>query len=208
MIKTGVCGCDDLVAAELVRALMRHPDVDLRWVSSSHPAGSRLDAIVPGLVGETDMEVVALLPEPLDGVDVVFVCDPSVSFDGELPEGVRIIDLTGNHNVEACVDESSAWTLGMPEMTRRVLVHDCYRAAVPGAAVVATLLALLPLARNLLLNSPVDVRLGVGKVALPALVRGMDAQQWLSQQQHEAIQVLTCCQTSYTQPVDDASSLH
>jgi len=196
MIKVGICGCDNLPAAELVRTLINHPDVDLRWVCAAVPDGTRLDSIVPGLIGDTDLETIAQLPQQLnDDIDVAFVCDNRYTLP-QVPELVRLIDMTGcNH------DAGDGWTCGMPEMMRRTLVHDCYRAFVPGCATIAALLALLPLARNLLLNAPIDVRLAIASSMLPAVTGGTDAAVWLPQQQQQLSAALGQCQNSFSQPL-------
>jgi len=88
-------------------------------------------------------------------------------------------------------------------MMRRVLVHDCMRTVVPGAATIATLLTLLPLARNLLLNSAVTLRLGMGADALRvALGDNKSLARWLQDEQRHASEALTMCQTSFAQPLD------
>ena len=69
MIEVGVSGCDNLRAAELVRVLINHPDVELKWVTCSGEACTRLDSIVPGIIGECDLMV---NPDgQLDDVDIV-----------------------------------------------------------------------------------------------------------------------------------------
>ena len=63
MIKVGIIGCDHHRAAELVRLLINHPDVELRWVMDAGKAGQRLDALVNGIVGECDLVVEPEGPE-------------------------------------------------------------------------------------------------------------------------------------------------
>lgn len=103
MIKVGIIGCANLRAAELVRVLINHPDVELKWARDAGVAGLRLDAIVPGVVGECDLTVDD--DGDLDGVDVVFLCGSRAEVTRRLarlhiPEGVRLIDLSGSHNLD------------------------------------------------------------------------------------------------------------
>ena len=58
MIKVGIINFGDLTAAELLRILINHPDIELKWVQSRRAAGNRLDALVPGIVGECDLTAV------------------------------------------------------------------------------------------------------------------------------------------------------
>ena len=59
MIKAAIVDCDRPRAAELVRVLINHPDVDLKWVQDAARAGERVDQVVRGLVGECDLVVLA-----------------------------------------------------------------------------------------------------------------------------------------------------
>ena len=71
MIKVGVTGCNNLRAAELVRLLINHPDVQLQWVTASCEPGRRVDSIVPGIIGECDLLVADNVD--CDVVDLVFL---------------------------------------------------------------------------------------------------------------------------------------
>ncbi|MBR5685702.1 MAG: hypothetical protein IKX18_06080 [Muribaculaceae bacterium] len=205
MIKVGITGCDNLRAAELVRLLIYHPDVELRWVRGSSPVGTRLDRIVPGIVGDSDLTVNP--EEPLDEVDVVFTCDPRQQLPAtlevlNLPDDTRIIDLSGSHNLDHGTEHQ--WKYGLSEMQRRILVHDAQYVTVPGNAAAASLLALMPMARNLMLNSPLALRVAMGATAFPQegkTIDGMDAAAWQAEQQREVVMALGMCQSSFNQPV-------
>ena len=166
MIKVGIVGCDHQRAAELVRVLINHPDVELMWVTGSCEAGTRLDSIVPGIIGECNLTVSD--QASLDNVNVVFVC-------------------------------------GSREMQRRLLVHDAQLVTVPGNAAAAALLALMPMARNLMLNSPITLRVAMGDMAFPdqgKTLDGMNPDEWAHDQQREVALALSQCQSSFAQPVN------
>lgn len=197
MINVGVIGCGMLPAAELIRILINHPDVDLKWVADGCSHGKRLDAVVPGIVGECDLEVTD--EAPLDDVDVVYVCGSREQAASRLramtvPDGLRVIDLGGCHNLDH--GEGSPWTYGLSEMQRRVLVHDARLVTVPGNAAAASLPALMPLARNLLINSPVELCVAMGSTA-----RCDDREAWADDQRREVASALGACQASFGQPV-------
>lgn len=196
MIKVGITGCDDLRAAELIRVLINHPDVDLKWVTASCPPETRLDSIVHGIVGESDL--IANHIGGVDDVDVIFACgrdDLSHLTSQNMSGSVSVIDLTGAHNLDH--GGGKPWTYGMSEMQRRVLVHDATHVTVPGCAAVASLLAVMPMARNLLLNNPLTLRVAVGSVMYPD-----DVLAWTRQQRDEVALALTLCQSSFNQPID------
>ncbi|MBR2083520.1 MAG: hypothetical protein IJ879_02660 [Muribaculaceae bacterium] len=165
MIDVGVCDCDHPRGAELVRILINHPDVELKWVTGSN-AGQPIARFVSGIVGECDLTLSS--EGPLDEVDVVFLCQGRQHVDAclqalALPPTTRVIDLSGSHNLDTW--SGGDWTYGMGEMQRRVLVHDAHHVAVPGNAAAVALLALMPMARNLLVNSPVKLEVEMGAAA-------------------------------------------
>ncbi len=206
MIKVGITGCDNLRTHELVRVLIHHPDVELRWVSGRSTAGERLDQVVHGIVGDCDLTVSAA-PVAGDAVDVVFVGDSrrcaAQSLDGlDLGDDTHVIDLSGSHNQAHGAGE--AWTYGMSEMQRRVLVHDAHMVTVPGDAAMASLLALMPMARNLLLNHPLALHVAMGTMLLPEgglTIDGYTADEWAAEQQREVVMALKQCQSSFAQDV-------
>ena len=205
MIKVGIIGCDNRRAAELVRVLINHPDVELMWAVAEGFAGTRLDEIIPGIVGECDLTVSGEIVA--DGVDVVYLCGSRDKVTARLstlaiPDDVKVIDLSGCHNLEYGTE--GLWQYGLSEMQRRVLVHDTRRVSVPGSAANAALLALMPMARNLLLNSPLTVHVAMGKLAYDDqgdTIDGLSVTDWCRDQQREVEYALGQCQSSFSQSV-------
>lgn len=197
-------------AAELVRILINHPDVQLEWVTASCPQGTRLDQLVPGIVGECDLVVKD--PWDCDDVDIVFLGAgleplPETMKSRCLSQDCRVVDLTGGYNLDH--GEGKPWTYGMSEMQRRVLVHDARLVTLPGAVAMATMLALLPLARNLLLNSPITVHAAVGSYLMDNMVAGgLSIEQVAQRQADEVSLALSQCQPGFSQPISlDVASL-
>ena len=157
MIKAGIIGGAGYTAGELIRLLINHPDVEIKWVNSSSNAGNRVDAVHQGLIGEPDLEFIA--DTPFDDVDVMFCCTPH----GEtrkfmeshiVPEELRIIDLSTDYRHQ---DDSHDFVYGLPELNRKRIVNGTKHIANPGCFATCIQLALLPLAKNLLLNSDIHV---------------------------------------------------
>ena len=156
MIKVGIIGGAGYTAGELIRILLNHPDAEIVFVNSSSNAGNRLSAVHEGLIGETDMVFTDRLP--LDTIDVLFFCtahgDTRKFLEANtLPEGLKVIDLSMDYRLEA---DDNPFIYGLPELNRRAICKSQY-VANPGCFATAIQLALLPLARNLMLNDDVYV---------------------------------------------------
>ncbi len=206
MIKVGIIGCEYPCAAELLRLIINHPDVELVWVvGSSAVAGTRLDSLVTGIIGECDL--VADAECNLENVDLVYLCGSRETVSSwlaeqHIPEGVHLVDLSGGHNLDHGLDKP--WRYGLSEMQRRVLVHDSPWVTLPGQAAAAALLALMPMARNLLLNSPLELRVAVDQRALSSdghTLEGMEVDDWAQEQCREVDFALRQCQSSFNQPM-------
>ncbi|MCX4264586.1 MAG: N-acetyl-gamma-glutamyl-phosphate reductase [Muribaculaceae bacterium] len=157
MIRAGILGGEGFAAGELIRLLINHPDVELSRVQSTLYEGKLLTEVHQGMEGETYLR---FTPEiDLSDLDVVFCCYPhghtSRIFAGrEIPKNLKIIDLSRDFRIES---EQHEFVYGLPELNRRRLVHGVTRVANPGSFATAIELALLPLAKNLLLNSPIHI---------------------------------------------------
>ena len=204
MIKVGILGCDNLRAAELLRILINHPDVELRWVSGDAPVGTRVDQIVPGIIGECDLTLNEGVT--FDEVDLVYLCASREKVLAQLssltlPEDLRVIDMSGSHNLDC--GEGKPWKYGLSEMQRRVLVHEASWVTLPGNAATVSLLAVMPMARNLMLNNPMTMHVAMGVSALPdgRTEDGFDVDSWAREQQQEVELALRQCQSSFNQPV-------
>jgi len=198
MIKAGILGDDSLVCGELIRLLNAHPDVNLMCVASSQHEGCPVSMIHRALVGEISLTYVA---EPqLDGLDVLFLCGEegesrSWMECAELPEGLRVIDLGPDYRMQG---EDNAFVYGLPEVNRKHMVHDCNRVSCPGDVATAVLLALLPLARNLMLVSDIHVSVAQGGGdGVACMCNPLDHGQ-----KDEIVQAITTMQSSFKSDVN------
>lgn len=171
MIKVGITGCESKVAGEIIRLIINHPDVDLRWVQSDTHPGRRVSDIHQGLIGECDVEVTAA--PRWDEIDVLFNCRHTGDTrryleESAIPAEVKIIDLSGDFRMDR---EGNDFVYGLPELNRKAIVRGATRIANPGAFATAVELALLPLAKNLLLNSPIHVAAVSGDPTLADNIR-------------------------------------
>jgi N-acetyl-gamma-glutamyl-phosphate reductase len=154
MIHASIAGGDSPVAGELLRILLYHPDVELISVCSPLHAGMAIDEVHHGMIGDTDLRFSSSID--LEKTNMVFVCTVQPdAFFAELADDVRIVDLTENH-----VNAGDDYVYGFCELNRKPLVRGALHAAVPTAVAQAVLLALVPLANNLLVNDDVSIKAG------------------------------------------------
>lgn len=156
MIKAGIIGGAGYTAGELIRLLINHPDVELIWINSTSNAGNKVSKVHQGLIGETDL--VFTSETPMDKIDVLFFCTPHGETRkfleaNNVPEDLKIVDLSTDYRHE---DESHDFIYGLPELNRKRIIRGKHIAN-PGCFATAIQLALLPLARNLLLNKEIHV---------------------------------------------------
>lgn len=159
MIKVGITGGESKVAGEIIRLLLNHPDVDLRWIQSDCNEGLKVSEIHQGLIGECDIN---FLGQPnWNQIDILFNCYHTgkardfLTACKESIKGIKVIDLSGDFRYNTQEDEEFVY--GLPELNRKPLVRGATRVANPGAFATAVELALLPLAKNLLLNGEINV---------------------------------------------------
>jgi N-acetyl-gamma-glutamyl-phosphate reductase len=155
-IKVGVIGGAGYTAGELLRILVNHPNVDIRFVNSSSNAGNPITEVHSGLVGETDLMFVSELP--FAEVDALFLCSAhgdSKKFmdENNIPSDLKIIDLSTDYR-EKRADHDFVY--GLPELNRSAIKEAC-RIANPGCFATAIQLALLPLANKGLLTDEVHI---------------------------------------------------
>jgi len=156
MIRVGIIGGAGYTAGELIRLLLNHPDVEMKFIHSTSHAGDRITSVHEGLYGETDLIFTDELP--LQEADVVFFCtahgDTRKFMEShQLPENLKVIDLSMDYRLKT---ERNDFIYGLPELNRRTICHSRY-VANPGCFATCILLGLLPLAKHLLLNDEVIV---------------------------------------------------
>lgn len=163
MIKVGIYGpatLEDPVRKQLLRLLLRHPDVDLRAVAS--PAGNTVPIaeLHPVYAGETELTLERVLC--LDNLDVLFVIDeenltPEILEKFRNDSDFKLIVLGKAANLRKNLPSDIVY--GLPEANRKALVRGARAAVSPTPESMIIELALFPLAKNALLNNAVTVDL-------------------------------------------------
>lgn len=156
MIKVGIIGGAGYTAGELIRILINHPDVDINYIHSTSNAGNKIYDVHSGLYGETELEFSSTYN--FTDIDVLFFCTAhgdtkKFMESNEVPAELKIVDLSMDYRLAA---DTNDFVYGLPELNRRKIT-TCNHVANPGCFATAIQLGLLPLAKNLMLNSPIHI---------------------------------------------------
>lgn len=150
MIKAGIAGGAGYTAGELIRLLLRHPDVKMEFVLSSSQAGKPVSAIHTDLYGETDLQ---FTDQMSDDIDVLFLCvghGDARKFleENEIPMRIKLIDLSQDfrHQAADSMDERK-FVYGLPERYSSEIMQ-AENVANPGCFATCMQLGLLPLSAN------------------------------------------------------------
>lgn len=152
-IKVGIIGGAGYTGGELIRILLNHPHAEIAYVHSKSSAGKPLYSAHSDLIGETDLLFADSFAQ---AVDVVFLCVGHGEAKGFLADNPailqsKVIDLSQDFR-----DESNGFVYGLPELNKDRIRQAQYIAN-PGCFATAIQLALLPLAKQNLLQHEVHI---------------------------------------------------
>ncbi len=104
MIKVGIIGATGYAGNEIIRLLLNHKDVEIKWLVSRSFAGQKFADIYRNYFEVLDMECSGKeLSELADGVDVVFTATPqgylSSVLTNEILEKTKFIDLSADYRI-------------------------------------------------------------------------------------------------------------
>jgi len=144
--KVALIGARGYTGQALIELLNKHPNMDLRHVSSRELAGKKLEGYAKRQItyenlsaedvkkmaenGEVDCWVMAL-PNG--------VCKPFVDAINESGKDTLIVDLSADYRFD------DTWTYGLPETVNRSQISDAKRIANPGCYATAAQLGIAPL---------------------------------------------------------------
>lgn len=164
MIKVGIIGGSGYTAGELIRILMFHPNASLDFVYSTTNAGKPLSIAHHDLMGDIEMN---FTDQVNPNVNVVFLClghGKSKAFleQNQFSKDTKIIDLGNDFRLTKDAEfDGKQFIYGLPELNKTAIQSANYIAN-PGCFATAIQLALLPLAKNGLLNEDVHINATTG----------------------------------------------
>jgi len=161
MIKAGIFGASGYTGQELLRILIRHPEVEVVFATSRKFAGKMVSEAHPSLWQLTSLKFVDASPEELvSQVDVVFLALPHGTSMRIAPvffkSGIKVIDLSADFRLadiavynqwygqHSASDMISSAVYGIPELWRDHIKTACL-VANPGCYPTSIALGLAPL---------------------------------------------------------------
>lgn len=177
MLNVGIVGAAGYAGAELVRIVERHPEFDLRVITSNADAGNKLSDVYPAFTGVTDLVFSRHDDPALFDCDIVFLATPHTvamkSAPGLLKAGVSVIDLSADYRlhdkdtyekwykvVHTSPELLAAATFGLPELNRDKLSAAADRHA-QGEAVLVACAGCYPTATSLAAYPVIGLSQGV-----------------------------------------------
>ena len=148
-VRAGIIGGAGYTGGEMIRLLINHPAVDIKFIHSKSNAGKPVSDVHEDLAGDTELVFDA---EWHSEIDVVFLCvghGEAKKFMDEYGgsfDGVLVIDLSQDFRLGA-----PGWVYGLPELNREE-IRSAQAVANPGCFATSIQLGLLPLAKAGLLG--------------------------------------------------------
>ena len=149
MTKTiGIVGARGHTGAELIRLVVRHPALDLAFVSSRELDGERVADHVDEFAGDLRYEALGAEAVAVRSVDAIVLALPNGKSDdyvkliGENQPSTVIVDLSADHRFD------DTWFYGLPELVRQRYAGQ-KRISNPGCYATAMQLAIAPLMDDL-----------------------------------------------------------
>ncbi|AEV87294.1 N-acetyl-gamma-glutamyl-phosphate reductase [Actinoplanes sp. SE50] len=155
-IRVAVAGASGYAGGELLRLLAGHPEFDLIAATAHSQAGQHVTSVHPQLTG-LDLTLGSTDAATLGDADLVFLALPhgqSAAVAGQLPAGVKVVDLGADFRLESAEQwtryygggHAGTWTYGLPELPgARAAIRAANRVANTGCYAATIILALAPL---------------------------------------------------------------
>lgn len=153
MVKVGILNADTPLAGEIIRILVAHPETEL--VAPIAPAllGRNVSAVHHGLIGEETPS----FTDKLNLEDIDFLIFPNYDEFASLclsklndQQDLKLVVLPQ----EYITDD---FAIGLSEINRKTLVRGTTKAFILSPLIAGPLIALVPLAHFLLLNSDIEI---------------------------------------------------
>ena len=164
MKNVGIIGGSGYTGGELIRLVLQHPALELSFVFSTTRNGKSLNSVHQDLLGIVSLDFTDSIESD---IDILYLClghGNSKTFlkEHSFSHKTIIIDLGNDFRLEADQTfEGRNFVYGLPELQKEK-IENSKSVANPGCFATAIQLALLPLANQNLINSPVHISATTG----------------------------------------------
>lgn len=178
-IKVGILGASGYTGAEAMRLLLRHPEAEILLLTADRKAGQPVTEVYPHLGGYGLPDMVSIDEADWSKVDVVYCGLPhgtTQEIIASLPSSVKVVDMSADfrlddpatyaewygHEHRALALQKEA-VYGLTELYRDK-IKSARLVACPGCYPTATLLSLVPLVREGLIDADdlvIDAKSGI-----------------------------------------------
>jgi N-acetyl-gamma-glutamyl-phosphate reductase len=151
-VRAGIIGGAGYTGGEMIRLLINHPGVDIKFIHSKSNAGKNVAEVHEDLLGDTELKFDESWHNE---IDVVFLCvghgeaKKFLDENGAGLDGVLIIDLSQDYRLHSGGERPQvnghSFVYGLPELNREE-IRSAHGIANPGCFATAIQLGLLPLA--------------------------------------------------------------
>ncbi len=164
-MKVGVYGASGYVGGELLRLLLRHPQVEVAFATSNKYAGEFIHRVHPNLRGQTRLRFAMSNPsKAVDECGLLFISTPHGVSSTIMPQileaGVKVVDASADFRLKDSGDYPKwyGWNHRNPELLEKAVYglpelhrNDIKKAqlvACPGCMAAAAILALAPIVKS------------------------------------------------------------
>lgn len=181
MVRVAILGATGYTALELIKLLLRHPEVEITTLTSRQEGNPHVGSVHPSLLGRLDLRLEDLSPTAVAArADCVFSCLPHGVTAAVVPQyletGVKLVDFSADYRLDD-PETFLQWygekhhdparlgqvVYGLPELFREQIVK-AQLVANPGCYPTSAILALTPLVKAGLVETTdiiVDSKSGV-----------------------------------------------
>lgn len=190
MIKTAISLDYPLITPELIRLLQKHPDVEILWIERSKNT-------------EYENDFFETLQDEVNEIPIIETATDSDFEDVDLYIGKPKAYLPEKENLKLIFTEPTDAVTGVCEYNRKAMVRGASKVYSPDISTILCALALMPLAKNLMLNSSVSATLllpvdrHASRSAFSLSAKGLNQES--IQDLHDKI--LSELQTSFNSPI-------
>jgi N-acetyl-gamma-glutamyl-phosphate reductase len=164
MTRVAILGATGYTALELIKILLRHPEVEITALASRSEGSPPVASVHPQLTGRIDLRLEDLTPEAVAArADCVFCCLPHGAAAAVVPRllaaGSRVVDFSADYRLSSAAvyeewygqkhadpERLGRTVYGLPELFRE-RIRPARLVANPGCYTTSAILALTPLVK-------------------------------------------------------------